>query len=156
MTRALCAVLLCLASVARAADDDPNAIARTVGEKFAVACGAADVEAVLALYRDDARVVYPGAGLTASNPAELRKIVTATCVAGGPKFTLVGYRAVWADSAHTVVAALADWTATAPGPDGKPATTQVRATEVLAKTPAGWKYVVDHASVGVPAPAPRP
>ncbi|HKC51451.1 MAG TPA: DUF4440 domain-containing protein [Myxococcota bacterium] len=155
MKRALFAALFCLAaSSALAAGEDPAAIARKVGEKFDAACAAGDVNAVLALYQDDARVVYPGAGQTAANKGELRHVVAATCVKGGAKFTLVGYRAIWIDAAHTVIGALGDWTIAGTGPDGKPMTTPLRATEVLLKTPAGWKYIVDHASIGVPAPAP--
>ena len=137
------------------AADDPNKIAEEVGAKFAAACGAGKVDQVLALYRDGARVVYPPAGASASTPAELRKLVEATCNAKGPKLALVGYKAVWADAAHTVIASLGDWSMSAEGADGKPITIPVRATEVLVKTKAGWKYVVDHASVGVP-PQPAP
>jgi len=143
---ALCAA----ASLANAAADDPNAIAREVGEKFAAACNDAKVDAVLALYRDDARVVYPGAGQTATSKAELKKLVSATCVPGAPKFKLVGYKAVWADAAHTVVAALGDWTVSGVGPDGTPASAPVRSVEVLVKTGPGWQYVGDHASAGIP------
>jgi ketosteroid isomerase-like protein len=153
MKRAILAALFCVAASAAAAADDPSAIARTVGEKFASACDAGDVNTVLALYRDDARVVYPGAGQSAANKAELRHIVAQTCAKGGPKFELVGYRAIWVDATHTVIAALGDWNATGPGPDGKPMTTPLRATEVIMKTSSGWQYVVDHASFGVPAPA---
>jgi hypothetical protein len=118
VTRAFLAALLCLVgSPARAAGDDPNAIARAVGEKFAAACAAGDVPAVLALYRDDARVVFPGEGQTAVTRAELEKLVAGMCVKGGPKLVLVGYRAVWADSAHTVVAALGDWRMDATSPE---------------------------------------
>lgn len=153
MTRALALAALCLVAAAARAADDPTAIAKAVGEKFAAACGSGDVKGVLALYRKDARVVYPGAGDTATNPQELEKLVTATCVKGGPKLELVGYKAVWVDVAHTAIASLGDWSMSAPGPDGKPATTPVRATEVIVKTKGGWKYAVDHASIGVP-PAP--
>lgn len=154
MTRALAlAALLLLASPARAAED-PGAIAKTVGEKFAAACGAGDVKAVLALYRADARVVYPGAGETATNRQELEKVVTSTCKKDGPKFELVGYEAVWLDASHKAIASLGDWSMTAPGPDGKPAKTQIRATEVIVKTKGGWKYAVDHASIGASPPPP--
>jgi ketosteroid isomerase-like protein len=152
VTRAFLAALLCLAAPLARAADDPVAVARSVGLKFQRACGAGDVDAVLALYRDDARVVYPGAGQTAASKAELRPLVAATCVATGPKLTLVGYRAVWVDAAHTVVAALGEWSMAATGPDGTPAAVPVRAVEVLVKTEAGWLYAADHASVGtVPA-----
>lgn len=152
MKAALFATLLCVSAASARAGDDPTAIARAVGEKFDKACGAGDVEAVLALYRDDARVVYPGAGQSATNPTELRKLVTETCVKDGPKLTLVGYRAIWVDAAHTVVAALGDWSMSGTAPDGTPTTTPLRAVEVIAKTPKGWKYVADHASLGAPPP----
>jgi ketosteroid isomerase-like protein len=156
MKRVLLATLICVASASASAADDPGAIAKNVGEKFAAACGAANVDAVLALYRADARVVYPGAGETATNPGELRAMVKDTCLKGGPQFKLLGYRAVWADDAHTVVAALGDWSVVSTGPDGRSMSTPVRATEVLVKTKAGWRYVVDHASVGIPADNPPP
>jgi ketosteroid isomerase-like protein len=153
VTRVVALSLLCFVAATARAADDASAIAKSVGEKFAAACGAGDVKAVLALYRADARVVYPGAGDTASNPQELEKLVTATCNQNGPKLALVGYKAVWVDAAHTAIASLGEWSMTAPGPDGKPAQTPVRATEVIVKTKNGWKYAVDHASIGVP-PAP--
>ena len=156
MRRAALALGLCCAASLAAAADDPTAIAKSVGQKFAAACSAGNVDAVLALYRDDARVVYPGAGETATNRAELRALVRNTCVAGAPPLVLLGYRAVWADPAHSVVAALGDWSVSGPGPDGKTVTTAVRATEVLVKTAKGWLYVVDHASIGVPPPQPPP
>jgi ketosteroid isomerase-like protein len=80
--------------------------------------------------------------------------VKETCVANGPKFKLLGYRAVWADAAHSVIAALGDWSVEGVTPDGRAVATPVRATEVLVKTANGWKYVVDHASIGVPPPPP--
>jgi len=153
--RALLATLLCVvARPAFGAGDDPAAIARSVGERFDAACSAGNVDAVLALYRDDARVVYPGAGQTAVNRGELRAIVAQTCVKGGPKITLLGYRAVWVDAAHTVVAALGDWSMSGTGSDGTPTTVPLRAVEVLVKTKAGWQYAADHASIGVPPPPP--
>jgi ketosteroid isomerase-like protein len=156
VTRALGLFALCLLASAARAADDPTAIAKSVGEKFAAACGAGDVKAVLALYRADARVVYPGAGDMASSPKELEKLVTATCTKSGPKLALVGYKAVWLDAAHTAIASLGEWSMSAAGPDGKPAITPVRATEVIVKTKDGWVYAVDHASIGVSPPPPSP
>ncbi|MFI5315917.1 MAG: YybH family protein [Myxococcota bacterium] len=156
MKRALLATLFCVAATAAWAGDDPTAIARSVGEKFGAACGAGNVDAVLALYRKDARVVYPGEGESATDPAALRRMVADTCKPGGAKLELVGYKAVWIDKAHTAIASLGDWRLNATGPDGKPVATPVRATEVLVKTKGGWMYAVDHASIGVAPPPPAP
>jgi ketosteroid isomerase-like protein len=149
--RALLAALFCVAAATAAAEESPVSIARSVGEKFEAACGAGDVDAVMALYQKGARVVYPGEGQSATEPLELRRMVGDTCKPGGPKFKVVGYRAIWIDAAHTVVGALGDWEASGAGPDGVPMVTKLRATEVLVKTKDGWKYVVDHASFGVPS-----
>jgi ketosteroid isomerase-like protein len=153
--RAFLAALFCVATAAgaTAAADDPTAIARSVGERFEAACDAGKIDAVMALYQKDARVVYPGEGQSATEPTQLRRIVGDTCKPGGPKLKLVGYRAVWIDAAHTVIGALGDWEASGAGPEGQPMTTKLRATEVIVKTKEGWKYAVDHASFGVPAPA---
>jgi len=154
--RALAATLLCVVASAARAGDDPSGIAKTVGLKFAAACNAHDVDAVMALYRDDARVVYPGEGETAADKTQLRALVGATCVPNGPDFKLVGYKSVWVDAAHTTIASLGDWNISGSEPDGRAMVTHVRATEVIVKTPAGWRYVVDHASLGVPHPPAEP
>jgi ketosteroid isomerase-like protein len=153
LMRALALTLLCVVASSARAADDPAAIAKIVGDKFAAACAAGNVAAVLALYRDDARVVYPGAGQSAAGKAELRGMVEATCrKGGGPELKLNGYRAVFVDAKHTTIASLGDWSMAGTGPDGKPTVTPVRATEVLVKDKAGWRYAVDHASVGIPLP----
>ena len=36
--------------------------------------------------------------------------------------------------------------------NGKRMTSHVRTTEVIVKSGAGWRYVVDHASIGLPPP----
>ena len=152
MSRAALAVLICVAAGMASAGDDPNKVAEEIGAKFTAACDAGNVEAVLALYQSDARVVYPGEGQSAGDPKELRRVVTETCVKGGPKFELVSHHAIWLDKAHTVAASLNEWKVT--GPDGKPGPA-LRATEVMVKSKDGWKYAVDHASFGVPPTAAR-
>jgi len=52
------------------------------------------------------------------------------------------------------VATVGQWEDTFTGPSGKPMTSIVRTTEVLVKQQGRWKYLVDHASVGAPPPAP--
>jgi ketosteroid isomerase-like protein len=41
----------------------------------------------------------------------------------------------------------------APGDDGTPVEMRARATELLAKTAGGWRYLLDHASDAPAAPA---
>jgi ketosteroid isomerase-like protein len=148
--RALLALCFLGLAVSARAGDDPDKIAEAVGAKFTAACDAGNVDAVLALYQKDARVVYPGENQSAGDPKELRRVVTETCVKGGPKFELASHHAIWLDKAHTVVASLNEWKVT--GRDGKPGPA-LRATEVMVKTKDGWRYAVDHASFGVP-PSP--
>jgi ketosteroid isomerase-like protein len=50
------------------------------------------------------------------------------------------------------IAIIGHWEVTQTGPDGKPTTSHIRATEVIVKTGSGWRYVVDHASIGLPPP----
>ena len=42
------------------------------------------------------------------------------------------------------------WNDTMTGTDGKPTITRVRTTEVLHRTNGKWRYVIDHASIGLP------
>ena len=49
------------------------------------------------------------------------------------------------------------WELVTKNPDGTSTVAIVRTTEVLKETAGKWRYVVDHASVGVPpAPAAAP
>ncbi len=104
MKRAALALALCLVASRALSAEDPDKIAESIGAKFTAACDAGNVDAVLALYQKDARVVYPGENQSAGDSKELRRVVTETCVKGGPKFELVSHHAIWLDAAHTVVA----------------------------------------------------
>jgi ketosteroid isomerase-like protein len=57
--------------------------------------------------------------------------------------------------AADAIAATGRWRQRATGPDGKPVEVVVRTTEVLVRGAEGWRYVSDHASVGLPAAAPE-
>jgi ketosteroid isomerase-like protein len=46
------------------------------------------------------------------------------------------------------------WEVSATGPDGKPAVAVIRTTELIVKEGGTWRYLVDHASIGVPPPRP--
>ena len=140
---------------ARAADESAAAIARDVDERFGKACGAGDIAAVVALYADDATAIYPGEGAVAHGRAEIEKLARVPCdPSSGDVLRLDEVRARWLDRDH--ISVIGSWTLTVKAPGGAPATSTVRTSELLVKTPTGWRYLVDHASVGVPPPPAAP
>ena len=150
--RNLSAVLLMLA-LAAPAFADATAEAKRHDEAFAKACGAGDVKAVVALYTDDAFVIWPGVGEEARGKAAIEKLATTFC---DPKLAtkpvLKSDVGVQLDPTH--IAIIGHWEVTQNGPDGKPATSEIRTSEVIVKTAGGWRYLVDHASIGVPPAEP--
>ncbi len=134
------------------ASADATADARAHSEAFAKACEAGDVQGVLALYLDDATLVWPGAGEEGKGKASIEKLATNFCVKAKPKLVIKSIEGIPLDDTH--IATVGHWEGTVTGPDGKRVTSQVRTTEVLVKYGAGWRYVVDHASIGVPPPPP--
>jgi ketosteroid isomerase-like protein len=147
-------VMLLVAAFATAAFGDATTTARTHSEAFGKACSAGDIKAVMALYTDDAFVIWPGAGEEARGKAAIEKLATGLC---DPKLatkavptSVVG---VLLDPTH--IAVMGHWDFTQNGPDGKPTTSQIRTSEIIRKSAAhGWRYLVDHASIGMPPPAP--
>ena len=141
------ASLLALAAPAFA---DATAEAKKHSEAFGKACSAGDLKAVLALYTDDAYVIWPGAGEEAKGKAAIEKLVPGLCDPKlGTKAVLTDVVGLQLDPTH--IATVGHWTVTQNGPDGKPVTSQVRTSEVIVKSGHGWRYVVDHASIGMPA-----
>lgn len=147
-------VILLVVAFAAPASADATADAKAHSEAFARACEAGDVPGVLALYTDDATVVWPGAGEEAKGKAGLEKLVTNFCVKAKPKLVMKSIEGIPLDDAH--IATVGHWEGVMTTPNGKRVTSQVRTTEVLVKSGAGWRYVVDHASIGLPPPpAPK-
>ena len=110
-----------------------------------------DVKGAVALYADDAIVVWPGAGEEAKGKAAIEKLVTDLCdPKTNPKPVLKSDVGVQLDDSH--ISIIGKWELTQTDPHGKRTTSQIRTSEIIAKTPAGWRYIVDHASIGVPAP----
>jgi uncharacterized protein (TIGR02246 family) len=142
------AVVLAFAAPAFA---DATADARAHDEAFAKACEAGDVKAVMALYADDAIVVWPAAGEEATGKAAIEKLVPNLCdPKSGAKAVMKSLEAMPLGDSY--IAIHGRWEVIQKGPDGKSVTSQIRTTEVIAKSGSGWRYVVDHASVGVPPP----
>ena len=152
-----CLLVLTVPVVASARDrhpqgGDPGAIARQISTAFEAACAAGDVKAIVALYADDGTAVWPAQGAVATSRAGIEKLATGLCTgAGKAKLAFKDVQARWL--ARHIVATLGQWELTTTGTAGNPVTLQVRTTEVLVRTPEGWRYALDHASVGLPPAA---
>ena len=149
---ALAALFAVLASAARAGDV-PSALAHELSQKFVSACEAGKLSEALALYADDAVVVFPSEGAPANGKVEVAKLLGDLCEAGLGKSKWLGGRAAWFGTGENAIVATGGWETSGVDADGKPVSVVVRTTEFLVKTPTGWKYQLDHASVGVPVPA---
>lgn len=129
---------------------DAAVIARDLDERFGAACNAGDVAAVTALYADDATAIFPMEGGVAHGKAEIGKLVTLACQPPSVG-QLEQLSAHFLTPSH--ISVIGQWKQTLPGPDGKPVAMAVRTSEILVRTAAGWRFLVDHASVGAPPPA---
>ncbi len=132
---------------------DPLSIAHSVDDRVNNAALTCNPQEMIDLYEDHAVAIYPGEGEIGRNKSEIAKLVknffTAFCPDEHKK---VGYKDM-------------SFTATPLGPkyieivrvmdvtdkDGNLA--HMRTTEVIHQTNGKWRYVFDHASIGVP-PAP--
>jgi uncharacterized protein (TIGR02246 family) len=128
---------------------DAAADARAHSDAFARAFNAHDANAILALYADDARIVWPGQGDEAIGKSEIAKRVDALLKAfPTSRLTLKTQDAV--DLGDGYIVTVGHWEQSFTTPDGQAATAQVRTTEVLRKRAGKTLYVIDHASIGVP------
>jgi uncharacterized protein (TIGR02246 family) len=146
----LAALALC-SMLSAAAHADPVADSKTVSDAFTKAIAACDVPSVLALYEDNAVIIWPGQGEVATGKAGIEKIVKATCSGPNkPSLTEISSdaRAVGKD----YIIHIGQLDDTMPGPGGKPMTVRIRTSELLHKSGGKWRYVVDHASAGLPPP----
>jgi ketosteroid isomerase-like protein len=149
-TMVAAALVLALAHWAHAGPADE---ARALGEKFKAAVVTGEVDAVLALYADDPRVIYPGQGAEARGKTALRALLEKELPGmRSQPMTQKSGDAIPIDGSHILNVGV--WDATVPGPGGRPTTVVVRTTELLMKEGGTWRYLVDHASIGV-SPAPR-
>jgi uncharacterized protein (TIGR02246 family) len=146
-------VFVLVMALAAPAFADATADARKHDEAFAKACGAGDLKAVAALYTDDAFVIWPGVGEEAKGKVAIEKLAADLC---DPKLAtkpvLKSVVGLQLDPSH--IAIIGHWELAQNGPDGKPTTSEIRTSEIIAKTADGWRYVVDHASIGVPPAEP--
>ena len=131
---------------------DANSDARAHSEAFERAFAARDAKAILALYADDARCVWPGEGEEAVGRAAMAKLVDNMFKTSpaNTTLTLKSQDAYELDTHH--IATVGHWEETVTMPDGHKETYQIRTTEVLRKVGKVWLYMIDHASIGLPPP----
>jgi uncharacterized protein (TIGR02246 family) len=143
---------VCLVLMSAAASADPNADAKAHSEAFAKAMKSRDIAAVMALYADDAYVIWPGQGEEAHGKAAIQKLVTDfLATPQGPAPVLKSQQVV--DLGGGVLAVIGQWDSVATAPNGASQTIPVRTTEILKKIGNKTVYLVDHASVGLAPPA---
>jgi len=148
----LAAMLLTSTSTVPALAADATAIARAHSEAFGRACASGKVDAVLALYDENAIVVWPGQGEEAKGKAAIANLAANLCNGKDPAPVLKSVEGRPLGPGY--VATRGTWEQTTKGPDGKRTTVVIRTTEVLRETGGIWRYVVDHASIGLPPPSP--
>ena len=145
-----CAAVLVSAMPAFA---DTAGIVKAHSEAFSKAMDSCDIPAVMSLYEDDATLIWPGEGEVASDKAGMAKIVEDTC-ASPQKPTLKPVSSHARSIGQDYIVNVGMWDASIPGPNGKSTISRIRTTEVLHKSGGKWRYVVDHASIGLPPPPP--
>jgi ketosteroid isomerase-like protein len=142
------AIVLAWLAPALAEPTDPTAIASAHSAKFDKAIAACDVPAVMALYEDDAVAIYPGEGDVANGRPEIEKMVKRYC-SGGPKplpYKQTSAHARRLGRDYIIMVRMLD------GADANSKPFRCRATELLHKSGGQWRYLVDHASFGMPLP----
>ncbi len=132
---------------------DATADGKAVSEAFEKAVAAGDLQAVLALYRDDASVIWPGQGEEGTGKAAIEKLARSFLAdMKSARLVLKSQRSIPLGEGYIVN--LGHWEQSSTSPQGKRTSVEIRTSEVLAKTDGKWLYLVDHASVGVAAPKP--
>jgi uncharacterized protein (TIGR02246 family) len=145
------ALTAALCGIATHASADATADGRAVSDAFAKAVAAGDVPAILALYRDDASVIWPGQGEEAKGKAAIEPLAR-NLVAAAKNGSIVLKSQESIPLGDGYIANVGRWENTVTMPDGKKTTVVIRTSEVLAKTDGKWLYLVDHASIGAPPP----
>jgi len=134
------------------ASADAAADGRAVSDAFAKAVAAGDVPAIVALYRDDASVIWPGQGEEAKGKAAIEALAKKLVAEKNGTIALKSQESTPLGDGYIVN--VGRWENTVTTPAGKTQTVVIRTSEVLQKTDGKWLYLVDHASIGLPPPAP--
>ncbi len=150
---AISVVMLALSAMfAVPAHADAVAEAKALNDAFSKAFEACDVPAVMALYENDAVLIWPGQGEFAIGKPAIEKVIKGYCTSPvKPSIKVISSDARPVGLDHIIHYGQLDTTAA--GPDGKPVTVRVRTSELLHKSHGKWRYEVDHASAGLPSAA---
>jgi uncharacterized protein (TIGR02246 family) len=147
-------LLALLSLVAMPAFADPAADAKAQSEAFARAWNARDVKGVLALYADDARVIWSDEGEEAKGKAEIEKLLT-NAMKSFPMDGRVVFKSQEAvPLGNGYIATVGSWEISFTNDAGKKQAVQIRSTEIIRKQGRKTLYVIDHASVGTPPNQP--
>ena len=144
------AALLGLAGSALA---DATTIAKAHSEAFAKAMKTQDVDAVLALYAEDARIIWPGEGDEAKGKDEIRKVIERTIKSAPPNSQLILKSQDSIPLSDGYVANIGKWEQTITDPKGKTQTFHIRTSEIIRHRGGKTVYIVDHASIGAAPPS---
>ena len=146
-------VMICLATIlmcTRTAMADPAAVVKAHSDAFGKAFNSCDVPAALKLYEDNAVLIWPGEGEVANGKAAIARVIKAD--ARAPRSHHSSRSAPIQTQSERITSSTSDVERTMSGPDGKPITARVRTTELLHRSKGKWRYVIDHASIGLPPP----
>jgi hypothetical protein len=155
MKKYVLTIVALLSALAAPAWADPLAIAKAHDDAFDAATwkGGCDPQKGIGFYDKGAVAVYPGEGEEADTKAGIEKLIKSFiapfCGEGHKPQKVANYqiRAIGLSPDYIMIIRGAD---VGEGKD----TTHVRATELIHKSGGKWRYLVDHASIGVPPASP--
>jgi uncharacterized protein (TIGR02246 family) len=130
---------------------DSVADAKAHSEAFQKAFNSGDADAVVRLYDEDARLIWPGEGDEAEGKSEIRKVVVATFKAL-PGATQVMKSQSVVPLGCGYLAVIGHWEISFKDGGGRMQTASVRTSEILKQQGNKTLYVVDHASLALPLP----
>ena len=133
---------------------DAIAIAKAHDEKVNKAIEQCKPQEMIDLYDNNAIAIYPGEGEIGRGKGQIATIVknffTEFCPDPDKKvgYKDVSFNAIQLSPNYIMIIRILDVT----DKDGNQA--RLRATELIHKSGGRWRYVVDHASIGLPPPPP--
>jgi ketosteroid isomerase-like protein len=145
------AIVLALVTNARA---DALAIAKAHDERVNNAVKQCKPQDMIDLYENDAVAIFPGEGEIGRGKGEIAKIVnnffTGFCPDKDKKvgYKDVSFNAIELSPKYIMIIRVVDVT----DKDGN--LVRLRTTELIHKSSGRWRYLIDHASIGVPPPPP--